>query len=129
MYEFPDCPRFTLNRVLWSCFLKLLRTPLNVLLPFQKLSISMHLISGINGMLDFIWTLPVGLRGTRNKWTFQEILSTNTARPPDYKPTVINTRPQLAWYEWMIFIYIRSINKRVNLYRYTGSTWCTCFLP
>ena len=25
-------------------------------------------------MLDFIWTLPVQLRGTRNKWTLQKIL-------------------------------------------------------
>ena len=27
------------------------------------------------------------------------IRTTNTARPPDYKSTVITTRPQLAWYE------------------------------
>ena len=26
------------------------------------------------------------------------IRTTNSARPPDYKPTVITTRPQLAWY-------------------------------
>ena len=25
-------------------------------------------------MLDFIWTLPVQLWGTRNKWTLQKIL-------------------------------------------------------
>ena len=56
-------------------------------------------------MLDFIWTLAVQLRGTRNKWTLQKnlvhgrIRTTNTARSPDYKSTFITTRPQLAWYE------------------------------
>ena len=36
----------------------------------------MHLLPRMNVMLDFIWTLPVQLRGTRNKWTLQKILST-----------------------------------------------------
>ena len=34
----------------------------------------MHLLPLMNVMLDFIWTLPVQLRGTRNKWTLQKIL-------------------------------------------------------
>ena len=38
------------------------------------LSLSMHLLPCINVMLDFIWTLPVQLRGTLNKWTLQKIL-------------------------------------------------------
>ena len=54
-------------------------------------------------MLDFIWTLPVQLRGTRNNWTSQKILSTvgfdQSTPPHDYKSTVLTTRPQLAWYE------------------------------
>ena len=68
-------------------------------------SLSMHLLPRMNVMLDFIWTLPVQLRGTRNKWTLQKnlvhgkIRTTNTVRPPDYKPTVLATRPPLAWYE------------------------------
>ena len=65
----------------------------------------MHLLPRMNTMLDFIWTLPVQLRETRNKWTLQKnlvhgrILTTNIAQPPDYKSTVITTRPQLARYE------------------------------
>ena len=57
-------------------------------------------------MLDFIWTLPVKLRETRNKVTLQKknlahgrIRTANTAPPKEYKSTVITTRPQLAWYE------------------------------
>ena len=34
----------------------------------------MHLLPRMNVMLDFIWTLPVQLRGTLNKWTLQNIL-------------------------------------------------------
>ena len=34
----------------------------------------MHLLPRMNVMLDFIWTLPVQLRGMRNKWTLQKIL-------------------------------------------------------
>ena len=34
----------------------------------------MHLLPRMNVMLDFIWTLPVQLRGTLNKWTLQKIL-------------------------------------------------------
>ena len=146
----------------------------------------MHLLPRMNVMHDFIWTLPVQLRGTRNKWTLQKnlvhgrflyrtvvlricvalvvfqpycdleagdnqslkfkwrggesnpgplapqakslttqplrldvhgsIWTTNIARPPDYKSTVITTRLQLAWYEMdlnihEIYIFLRSINK------------------
>ena len=65
----------------------------------------MHLLPGMNVKLDFIWTLPVQMQGTQNKWTLQKnlthsrIRTTNTARPQDYKSTVITTRPQLAWSE------------------------------
>ena len=83
--------------------------------PFLQLSFSLY--APMNIMLDFIWTLQVQLRGTRNKWTLQKnlvqgrIRTTNTARPPAYKSTVITTRPQLAWYEWsnkmtMKYIYL-----------------------
>ena len=52
--------------------------------PFFKFSFSlfMHLSLRMNVMLDFIWTLPVQLRGTRNKWTLQNILSTLGFEPP-----------------------------------------------
>ena len=53
--------------------LKLVRTPLNVLLRGHFLYLSMHLLlPRMNVMLDFIWTLPVQL--TRNKWTLQKIV-------------------------------------------------------
>ena len=74
-------------------FLKLMRTPLYVLLRgfWNCLPLSTHLLPRMNVMLDFIWTLPVQLRGTRNKWTLKKnlvhgrIRTTNTARPPDYR--------------------------------------------
>ena len=42
----------------------------------------MNLLPRMNVMLDFIWTLPVQLRGTRNKWTLQKFLSTVGFEPP-----------------------------------------------
>ena len=79
----------------------------------------MHLLPRMNVMLDFIWTLSVQLRGTRNKWPLQKknnlahgrIRSTNNARPPDNKPTVITNRPQLAWYEMELNVH--------EIYKYT----------
>ena len=97
-----------LHSLFWNVYtiLKLVRTPLKVLLRvFLKLSfsLSMHLLPRVNVMLDFIWTLPVQLQGTRNKWTWQKFLSTvgfdPPKPPPDYKSTVLPTGPQLAWYE------------------------------
>ena len=41
---------------------------------FKIIFLSIHLLPRMNIMLDFIWTLPVQLRGTRNKWTLQKIL-------------------------------------------------------
>ena len=32
----------------------------------------MHLLPRMNVMLDFIWTLPVKLPATRNKWKLQK---------------------------------------------------------
>ena len=64
----------------WSvCLLQLVRTLLNVLLlrnfkNYLSLSLSMHLLRRMNVMLDFIWTLPVQLRGTWNKWILQKHL-------------------------------------------------------
>ena len=77
----------------------------------------MRLLPWVNVMLDFIWTLPVQLRGTRNKWALQKnlvhggIRSTNATRPPDYKSTVITTRTQLAWYEMELNVH--------KIYEYT----------
>ena len=93
-------------------------------------SLSMHLLPRMNGMLDFIWTMPVQLQERRNKWTLQKnlvhgrIRPTNTIRPPDCKSTVIITRPQLAWYEMelnvhAIYIYtiFNSTSKGACIYR------------
>ena len=80
-------------------------------------SLSMHLLPRMNVMLDFIWTLQVRLRGTWNKWPLQKnlvhgrIRSTNTARPPDFKSTVITTRPQLAGYKMELNVH--------EIYKYT----------
>ena len=52
-------------------------------------SLSMHLLPRMNVMLDFIWMLPVQLRGTVG-------FDPST---PMYKSDVLTTRPQLAWYE------------------------------
>ena len=42
----------------------------------------MHLLPRMNVVLDFILTLPVQLRGTRNKHTLQNILSMVGYKPP-----------------------------------------------
>ena len=105
---FRNCLWIYIHEYMKDPVLKLVRTPWNVLLSrLLKLSssLSMHLLLRMNVMLDFIWTLPVRLRGTRNKWTLQKNLvhgrnrASNTAWPPDYKSTVITTRPPIAWYE------------------------------
>ena len=44
-------------------------------------SLSIHLLPRMNVILDFIWTLPVQLRRTRNKRTLQNILSTAGFEP------------------------------------------------
>ena len=80
----------------------------------------------MNVKLDIIWTMPVQLRETQNKWTLQKIYmhdrirTTNTAQPPDYKSTVIATRPQLAWYEMEL-----SVNEMFIYMIYNRSVW-TC---
>ena len=57
-------------------YLNLVCTPLNVYFTAFKsifLCLSMYLLPRMNGMLDFIWMLPIQLRGKRNKWTLQKI--------------------------------------------------------
>ena len=59
-------------------------------------SLSMYLLPRMNVMLDFIWTLPVQLLGTRNKWTLQilihgRIRTTNTA-PLAFQRVALTTR-------------------------------------
>ena len=51
---------------------------------FLKLSfsLSMHLLPWRNVTPDFIWTLPVKLRGTLNKWTLQKSLHMVGFEPP-----------------------------------------------
>ena len=69
-------------------YLKIVRTPLNVLLRgFLKLSfsLSMHLFPRMNVMLDFIWTLPVQLRGTMNKWTIEKNLAHARIRTTNHR--------------------------------------------
>ena len=61
------------------------------------LSLSIYLLPRMNVMLDFIWPLPVHLRGTRNKWTVPKILvhgrirTTNTASL-DFQRVLLTTR-------------------------------------
>ena len=121
-------------------FLKVVRNPLNVLLLKLSFCLSMHLLPRMNVMFDFIWTLPVQLWGTRNKWTLQKnlvngrIRNTNTARPLDYKSTVITNRPQLVWYEMELNvheIYIYTIYKLTwkgtCIYRINNVSVVFCF--
>ena len=44
----------------------------------------MHLLPRMNVMLDFIWTLPVQLWGTWNKWTLQKILINGRVRTTNH---------------------------------------------
>ena len=87
------------GEVLWNIHadcLKLVRTPLNVYFTAFKsifLSLSMHLLPRMNVMLDFIWTLPVQLRGTRNKWTLQKILVHGRIRTTNSAPLVFQRVP------------------------------------
>ena len=53
----------------------------------------MHLLPRMNVMLDFIWTLPVQLRGTRNKWTLQKILVHGRIRTTNTAPLVFPACP------------------------------------
>ena len=53
----------------------------------------MHLLPRMNVMLDFIWTLPVQLRGTRNKWTLQQILVHGRIRTTNTAPFVFQRVP------------------------------------
>ena len=55
--------------------------------------LSMHLLPRMNVMLDFIWTLPVQLRGTRNKWTLQKILRTVGVEPTTPHGLLITSPP------------------------------------
>ena len=96
-----------------------MRTPLNVYFTAFKsifLSLSMHILPRMNVMLDFIWTLRVQLRGTRNKWTLQKILvygrirTTNTASL-DFQRVPLTTRllGQLTIYDKNFYsTYLRS---------------------
>ena len=94
----------------------------------------MHLLPRMNVMLDFIWTLPVQLRGTRNQWPLQKILSTVGFDPPTPHGLQISSPPlspldqnllDVRW-NWMSvkFISIRSINKLEKVHAYIASTIC-----
>ena len=69
---------------------------------FSKLSftLSMHLLPRMNVLLDFIWTLPVQRRGTRNKF-YNKILPTVGFEPTTPHGLQITSPPlsQLAWYD------------------------------
>ena len=76
--------------------LKLVRTPLNVFFTAFKsifLSLSMHPLPRMNVMLDFIWTLPVQLWGTWNKWTLQKILIHGRIRTIKYRASCFPACP------------------------------------
>ena len=65
----------------------------------KNIFLSMHILPPMNFMLDFIWTLPVKLRGTRNKRKLQKKIlflvefEPPTAGYPAYKSTVLTSRP------------------------------------
>ena len=85
----------------------------------------------MNVRLDFIWTLPVQLRGTRNKWTLQKILSTVGFEPPTSQGLQISSPPlsplghhsldmRLNKCPWNLL----SINKLKKVHVYIASTMC-----
>ena len=55
----------------------------------------MHLWPRMNVMLDFIWTLPVQLRGARNKWTLQKLWSKVGFEPLRRHGLQITSRPSV----------------------------------
>ena len=92
----------------------------------------MHFFPRRNVMLDFIWTLPVQLRGTWNKWTLQKnlvhgrIRSTNTASRLQVHRSHHSTTTRLIWdgikCPWNLLI--RSINKLEKVHVCIASTIC-----
>ena len=74
----------------------------------------MHLLPRMNVMLDFIWTLPVQLRGTRNKLTLQKFLSTTGFEPLRLHAPHITSRPSLPLCQ---FSNVTSEEIKLNLIR------------
>ena len=58
----------------------------------------MHLLPQMNVMLDFLWTLPVQLWGTWNKWTLQKFLSMVGFEPPTPHLLFASMSPQPLGY-------------------------------
>ena len=88
------------------------------------LSLSMHLLHWMNVMIEIIWTLPVQLRGARNKWTLQKIVFIVGFEPLHGKETCLqvhrlnrSAKSRLLWMKklniqcLLVCISIRSINK------------------
>ena len=89
----------------------------------------MHLLSRMNVMLDFIWTpLPVKLRGTRNKWTLQKILSTLGLEPSTRHGLQIISRlkcmhqPTNCMHLFMLFIDHILVDIHINTYGFNSFT-------
>ena len=72
-------------------------------------------------MLDFIWaTASLAVRKmeqvniTKNL-VHSRIRTTSTVRIPDYKSTVLTTRPQLVWYEIELNVHEIYISIYINI--------------
>ena len=64
----------------------------------------MHLLSPMNGMIDFILNLPIQLRGTRNKGTLQKLFivgfETSHGNVSSLQVRRLNHTANLGCYEW-----------------------------
>ena len=89
-----------------------------------SVSLSMHLLLWMNVMLDFIWTLAVQLRGTRNKWTLQKILSTVGFEPPTPHPN-FPARPSNHSATGAVYdMWLKPLQYLFTPRCYKNSVWC-----
>ena len=82
----------------------------------------LHVLPRMNAMLDFIWTLPVQLRGSRNKWTLQKILSTVGFEPRKRRRGLRLQVDRLYHSDNSPTLRVKELNLneiRVNMYIYT----------
>ena len=127
----PDGLLLSSLRTNWSCKVShiqnitvlwyTVRNLLNVLLRhYLSFSLSMHLLLWMNGMLDCIWTLPVQLWGTRNKWTLQKISFQVGFEPSHGKETSLLVhrlnRSATTRFLWMkkLNVHLMSVNMYIH---------------
>ena len=94
---------------IYSKYLKLVRTPLNVLLPGHFLKTSFSLYAPITSDECHAWfhlNAANSAEGNTEQVNITKYLvhgriwTPKTARTPDYKSTVFTTRPILQRYDW-----------------------------